>query len=257
MHKIYTLDDGRFIAYKQHKSQKNSLINIIFLHGMMSNMSGKKSSYLYQLCQEEDLNFLAFDNYGHGNSSGRFIDQTIESWFDATRAIMYHTSNNFKNIIVGSSLGGWLAMLAAIKNEIEISGVVALAPAIDFTETLIWNKLTEKNKNIMIHTGYIELGGTGNTCNNKYHISYNLICNARKYLLLNKSTINIQCPIAIIHGMQDQEVPYQGSIDLINKVQTHYSTLKLLKYADHFLSDSVSLSHISYAIKEIINARLG
>ncbi|KJV56763.1 dienelactone hydrolase family protein [Orientia chuto str. Dubai] len=250
MHKIYSLDDGRFIAYKQHKSKKNSLINIVFLHGMMSNMAGKKSNYLHHLCQEEDLNFLAFDNYGHGNSSGRFIDQTIESWFDATQAIMYHTSNNFKNIIVGSSLGGWLAMLAAVKNNIDISGVVALSPAIDFTETLIWNKLTEKNKYLMVNKGYIEL--SGNSCNSKYSISYNLISNARKYLLLNKSTINIQCPLAIIHGMQDQEVPYQESVNLINRVQTCYSTLKLLRYADHFLSDPASLSNISYAIKEIM-----
>lgn len=250
MNKILNQNDGRFISYKQYKSKSYSPINIVFLHGMMSHMNSRKANHLYNLCVQHDFNFLTFDNYGHGSSHGRFVDQTITSWLVASQTIIEYTSPLYRNIVVGSSLGGWLAILLALNNNSHVAGIIGLAPAPDFTERLIWNRMNDKAKNIMVDNGYIDIGN--NYCNSKYRISHNLIVDARKYLLLDNLSVDISCPIAVIHGTQDKDVPYEISIDLINKVQSKNAYLKLLKDADHKLVDHNSLSHITYTVNAMV-----
>src|SRR5438874_46523 len=107
MYKIYHTDKSKFIAYKHYKSNKKNMPTIIFLHGLMSDMTGTKACYLESYCQNRNYNFIAFDNFGHGKSTGDFLSETIGSWLLGVQLVLDQLVEN-DCIIVGSSMGGWL-----------------------------------------------------------------------------------------------------------------------------------------------------
>lgn len=109
--------------------------HVMFLHGLMSNMNGTKAVFLENYFKQHDYNFIAFDNFGHGKSSGNFLDETIGSWLTGVELVLNKLIIQ-PTIIIGSSMGAWLAILAAIKFPSKICGLIALAPALDFTETI-------------------------------------------------------------------------------------------------------------------------
>ena len=114
MNKIYHTDQRQFIVYNENKSKQKTNICVIFLHGLLSNMNGKKALFLENYCQQHDYSYVRFDNFGHGNSTGRIQEQNVSSWFSGLELVL----NKLKLkevILVGSSMGGWLALLAAKK----------------------------------------------------------------------------------------------------------------------------------------------
>ncbi len=253
MNKLYSTNKNRFIAYNIYKNNKKTTPYIIFLHGLMSDMNGIKSMWLEDYCRQREYNFIRFDNFGHGQSSGTFINETIGSWLNGLELILTELTNGHV-ILVGSSLGGWLALLASLKFPEKIVGLVCIAPAPDFTEEAIWQKLPPDKQEQMQLEGYLVVGG--HNCKQKYPLSYQLISEARNHLLLNKDSIELNCPVHLIHGMLDNDIPYTISQRLLQKITTPNIVLKLIKDGDHRLSRPLDLEVITNSLSEIYNVTL-
>ncbi len=241
MYKFYKASNNQIIAYKHNESKNKTGITIVFLHGLMSNSEGSKALALYDYCARNDIDFISFDNFGHGKSSGDFKDQTIGSWLSGLALIL---NNVVKQdvILVGSSAGAWTALLGA-KFFSGIKGLICIAPAPDFTESILHDLSEEQNK-LMQKQGWIYY--------NAYYISSNLLNDAKAYLLLNDKSIKISCPVHIIHGIKDSVVPYSVSLSLVQKIQSNNAILKLIKEGDHSLSDTYFMDVIINSLKEMI-----
>lgn len=250
MYKLYHTEKNKFITYNKYKSAKKNLPLVIFLHGLMSDMSGLKASFFENYCKKHHYNYIKFDNFGHGKSSGEFLDQTINCWLMGLQLVLDQIAEQ-PAIIIGSSMGAWIAMLATLKFPNKVKSLICIAPAIDFTEELIWQKLSEIEKKQMEEQGWLEI--TGKNCYDKYPIAYQLILEARNHLLLNLNNINLNIPIHLIHGMQDLDVPYTISTRLAEKITSDRLVIKLIKNGDHRLAREEDLAIISNSLNELIN----
>jgi pimeloyl-ACP methyl ester carboxylesterase len=270
MYKLYKTSDSQIIAYKRTKIKKKNqslpsgLIRgsrgtpqtlgssprettIIFLHGLLSSSEGSKAVALYNHCQEQDIDFLAFDNFGHGKSSGDFKAQTLSDWLSGLEIVLDNIVTN-DVILVGSSAGAWTALLGAIKYK-RVKGLICIAPAPDFTET-IWCGLSEEEREQMKAEGWI--GVRGDNCHEPYPISYKLIEESRQHLLLNKDAIAIDCPVHLIHGRQEKDVPHTISLQLLEKIRSEHVVLKLIKDGDHSLSSPTFMRIIIDSLEEML-----
>ena len=254
-----SLDNGHTIAY--HKFTPSPTINsdkktpgIIFLGGFKSDMQGSKAIFIEKFCMENNIDFLRFDYLGHGESSGEFTDFTIGDWAQNTIDVINKLTQG-EQILIGSSLGGWLMMLATIAMPQRISALIGIASAPDFTENLMWEKLSDDEKNILktqgIYTLPLECHNVNQEDFEPYTITYQLIEEARNHLLLEDS-INIDCPIKLIHGMNDQDVPYQTSITISEKIKSNDVEIILQKNGDHRMSTPESLQTIKSVIKNLL-----
>lgn len=244
-------DDNKFIAYDTLKSSKNKEPYIIFSHGLMSNRYSSKALAIESFCTNNDLNYIRFDNFGSGDSSGNFQEQNISSWLEGLMMIVDQLTSG-KVILVGSSKGAWLTLLAAQNHPKKIQGIVNIASATDFTEEVIWNQLSEQQQQEMLQKGSTNVTGKNQECNYVYPISRQLIEDGRKHLLLNKPYIDINCPIHFIHGMKDCDVPYSYSTRTADKIKGSNVVTKLVKDGDHKLSRPQDIEIISNSIKEIL-----
>ena len=252
MNKLYDNTGNNFIAYNKHISDKKEVPTIIFLHGLMSNMNGEKALALEKYAIDKGYEFIRFDNFGHGSSSGKFTDQTISSWLEGLVLVIEKLASD-KIIIIGSSMGAWIGLLGAIKFPEKIAGLVCIAAAADFTEELIWQALTEAEKAEFIQNGSYTIKGKNQGCHTPYPISLKLITDGRKNLLLaDNNDIPINCPVHFIHGMQDFDVPYDISLRIAEKLTSHDVIIKLIKDADHKLSRPEDLQIIFESLEYCI-----
>lgn len=249
MHKLYSTSKDKFIVYNNYDDSNTNLPHVIFLHGLMSNMNGAKALYLMDYCKKNNYNFIKFDNFGHGSSAGEFRKQTISSWLSGIEIILKELVND-SAILIGSSMGGWIALLAALKFKSKIKGLITLAAAPDFTERL-WDQLNLDEQSKLQKEKILEI--TGKNCIDKYPISYKLIEDARNHLLLTKDKIGINVPVHLIHGILDEDVSYDVSIKLLKKLTSKQIVLKLVKDADHKLSRTKDLQLITNSLEEIMN----
>lgn len=249
MHKLYNRTQDKFIVYNYYRIINTNIPSVIFLHGLMSSMQSTKAIYLIDYCKKNNYNFIVFDNFGCGNASGRFEDQTISDWLEGVSLILNELIDTGA-ILVGSSMGGWLALLAALKFPNKIKGLVCLAPASDFTQD-IWQNISLGDQNKMQKEGVLEVAGKN--CEHKYPISYKLIEDAKKHLLLTKNKIDINIPVHLIHGMLDEDVPYNVSTKLLEKITSKQIVMKLIKDGHHNLSREEDLKIISNSLEEVIN----
>ncbi|NUX01593.1 alpha/beta fold hydrolase [Wolbachia endosymbiont of Madathamugadia hiepei] len=226
-------ESGKYIAYRKLQGRRAS---IVFFGGFASNMNGTKAAAIYKFCQENDVALVLFDYFGHGYSSGDFTDYTISDWQkNCTRVINELTSN--KQIIIGSSMGGWLMLLTALQFPERIAALIGVSSAPDFTEDLIFKQLSGKQKEELDSKGVVDF--TSGRC--AYKITKNLIEDGRKNLLLNKETIDINSPVRLLHSINDKDVPYQTSLNLAEKIKSTDVEVHLTKSAEHNMSDSHSL----------------
>ncbi|HJK87692.1 MAG TPA: YqiA/YcfP family alpha/beta fold hydrolase, partial [Candidatus Megaira endosymbiont of Hartmannula sinica] len=183
------------------------------------------------------------------------LEQGISDWIYGLNVIIDKMINdNIDNIyLVGSSMGGWISMLAyidrlkSLNNTQKIKGLLLLAPAFNFTEELIWNKLSRAKQNKMMKEGYIEYGEKKYS----YNISFNLIKDGRKYLT-DWQNIKNNININIIHGTRDNIIPYQNSIDICNNISSNKVILSLIKGGDHSLSKNYDLDFIAKSCDNLI-----
>jgi pimeloyl-ACP methyl ester carboxylesterase len=251
MDTLYTKDRKQFLTYHKYNPIKKKAPFVIFHHGLMSNMDGSKAMWLENHCKKNDYNFIRFDNFGHGSASGKFSEATVSDWLMGLNLIIDQLTTE-PVILVGSSMGAWITMLTAISRPKNIIGMIGISSAPDFSEELIWNNLTDKQKNLMQTEGVCDVGGRDPECNHIYPISFDLIKDGRIHLLLNKDKINITCPVHLLHGMQDTDVPHTISERIFSKINHNDVTLKLIKDANHSLSRPKDLEIICNSLDEMI-----
>lgn len=246
------LNNSKFIAYDTLKSTKNKEPYIIFSHGLMSDRHGSKALALESYCRENDLNYIRYDNFGSGDSSGKFQDQNISSWLEGLMMVIDQLTTG-RVVLVGSSKGGWLTLLAAQEYPEKVQAIVNIATATDFTEEVIWDQLPADKQQEMQQNGFTEVTGKGDGCNYSYPISFQLIEDGRKHLLLNKDYINISCPTCLIHGMVDIDVPYSYSTRTAEKIKGDQVVVKLVKDGDHKLGRPQDIKLLTNSIEEMMS----
>jgi pimeloyl-ACP methyl ester carboxylesterase len=233
--------DGRRIAYVL---SEGNLPGVVFLGGFKSDMTGTKATTLEAFCRKAGRRFLRFDYTGHGKSSGDFMHGTIGQWKQDTLDVLDKLATG-KNILVGSSMGAWIMLLAAIERPEKVAGIVGIASAPDFTERLIWEKLDALKKKELETNGAFYVpdcyGG------DPYPITKSLIEDGRRHLLLD-GKINLNVPVRLFHGKEDRDVPWQMSVKLMEAITSPNISLELIKGGDHRLSQPAQLEMVCKAV---------
>lgn len=205
----------------------------------MSDMTGTKAMALEEFCRARSQAFLRFDYQGHGQSSGRFEDGTIGIWAaDAIAALDALTEG--PQILVGSSMGGWLMLLAALARPQRVAALVGIAAAPDFV-TRMWNEFSPEIRRTIVTEGVYRAPSQYSTA--PYAITHKLIEDGRRNLLLDKP-IPLRCPVRLLHGMKDPDVPWDTSLALAGALQSTDVDVILAKEGDHRLSTPDDLERL-------------
>jgi pimeloyl-ACP methyl ester carboxylesterase len=229
------------IAYERTAGREPG---VMFCGGFMSDMTGSKATTLAAHCAAQGRAFVRFDYSGHGASDGRFVDGTIGLWRDQALAVL-DTLTTGPQVIVGSSMGGWIALLLALARPERARGLVLLAPAPDFTQAIWEDELTADERARLLADGHIERPSDYSA--EPYVITRQLIEDGRRHLLLGQP-IDIRCPVRILHGMRDSDVAWQRSITLVERLSGADVTLTLLKSGDHRLSGAADLERLAAVV---------
>jgi pimeloyl-ACP methyl ester carboxylesterase len=241
---------GRRLAYRKRAATDRTRdgAGILFLPGFRSDMAGTKATFLDAFCAERGLPYVRFDYSGHGASSGRFADGTIGTWAQDAIAIIDHVADG-SLVLVGSSMGGWIMLLAALARPDRVAGLVGLAPAPDFTEALIWNRLTDDERARLQSAGRLVTPSAYS--DEPTVITRALIEEGRRHLLLN-APIGIRRPVRLLHGMADPDVPYQLSLDLAERIVGENVRVTLIKDGDHRLSRAEDLALLGETLDDFL-----
>ena len=248
---FHTNTPNHRLAYRYIPPQ-SFLPTVVYLYGFRSDMNGEKVKFLKTLCQEVGLGFLTFDYSGHGESSGNFENGTITQWLADSLIMIDHLTKG-SVILVGSSMGGWLALLTALQRPQRIVGLLGIASAPDFTEELMWKKFSPVQQAELMSQG-------GTVVSTEYNskgwlITKNLIESGRKHLVL-ENPIPLTMPMRFIHGMLDASVPPSFSQKLLELVASKDVTLTLLKSANHRLSEEGDRRILGHHLQELVASYL-
>ena len=204
---------------------------VVFLPGFRSDMNGDKATALAAFCAERGQAMLRFDYSGHGVSGGVFEDGTIGQWTaDALTAIDRLTDG--KLILVGSSMGGWIALLAALKRPERIAGLIGIAAAPDFTQRLMWDSMTFEERARIQREGVLHIPSQYGA---PTPVTLGLIEDGRAHLLL-EGPILLDCPVRLLHGQDDPDVPWELALRTAERLTTKDLEIVLIKDGDHRLS---------------------
>jgi pimeloyl-ACP methyl ester carboxylesterase len=220
----------------------------MFLPGFRSDMAGTKATFLDDFCAARDLAYVRFDYSGHGESSGRFEDGTIGCWAEDAIAIIDAAADG-PLILVGSSMGGWIMLLAALARPDRIAGLVGVAPAPDFTEALIWHHLRDEERDRLARDGRLQM--PSDYSEEPTIITRTLIEEGRRHLLLS-APIGIRRPVRLLHGMADPDVPHRLSLELAERIVSDDVRVVLIKDGDHRLSRAEDLALLGATIEELL-----
>jgi pimeloyl-ACP methyl ester carboxylesterase len=225
---------------------------LIWLGGFNSDMKGTKALALDGWAAEHGRACVRFDYSGHGESGGAFIDGTIGRWLEESVAVFEQFCRG-PQVVIGSSMGGWMALLLAREiakrqmSEVSLAGLVLIAPAPDFTEQLMWNGFPpEVQEEIQSKGVWMRPSQYGDA----YPITRALIEDGRNHLLLG-SAIDVGCPVRILQGAQDPDVPWQHAFALAHRLPTEDVVLTMIQDGDHRLSRPQDIARIIAAVAEI------
>ncbi|WP_050523408.1 alpha/beta fold hydrolase [Pseudorhodobacter wandonensis] len=241
--KTFTTAQGREIAYHFTAGQGPG---VVFLGGFKSDMQGTKALFLQDWAAANNRAFLRFDYSGHGQSSGDFLDGAIGDWFeDALAAITTLTTG--PQILVGSSMGGWISLLVALAIPDRVAGLIGIAAAPDFTEDSMWASFTEAQK-ADLAAGQVAL--PSDYADEPYIITKRLIDEGRNRLVL-RSPLHLPFPVRLLQGTDDTDVPPAVALRLLDHAQSPDLRLTLVKGADHRFSTPECLALIALALAEM------
>ena len=229
------------------KIHKKKATYIVFLHGFMSDLEGKKPKTLHTFARQNKLGFLALEYSGHGKSSGKFTEGNISKWTQQTNYLIKKIVKKNKIIFVGSSMGAWISLNLIRKFSKQTIGFVGIGSAPEFLEKLMWKKFSKKMKQDIKKNGVINLKHG----KYEYPITYQLIKDGRKNGIFNKSYLqNIK--ITMIHGKNDESVPIIYSKKILRLFRNAKKKLVIIKGGDHSLSKPKWLNIIKKEIKLMI-----
>lgn len=242
---------------------------LLFCGGFRSDMQGTKALFLQKLCEERGLQFTRFDYCGHGASSGEFVNCGINHWRDDTLAMLDQVCQG-PQILVGSSMGLWMVLLATLARPERVSAIVGIAGAPDMTERLIWQAI-DHDLQARLQAGEIWYRPSEYDDGSPYPITMQLVESGRPWLLLGSAsgdrnskmdtnddsdhTIDIHCPVRLLHGTRDVDVPWQLSQCLLQQLAGSDATLTLVKDADHRLSSPEHLTMLEVTLLSLLEIR--
>ena len=244
-------DQNRKIAYKKINGKLSNKTGIMFLGGLASNMEGTKANHLEKWCQSIENSYIRFDYTGHGQSNGEFTDGSIEAWYQDALTVLDDLTCG-KQILVGSSMGGWIALLLAKNRPNKIHSIIGIAAAPDFTEDLMWNNFSEEEKKKIRNEGV--LLQNSEYSDEPYKISRNLIFNSKNCLVL-RDELELNFPVRLLQGTDDKDVPVNTSIKLINHILCKDAKLEIIKGADHSFSSDKCLELITNNLQELLKMK--
>lgn len=241
----------RKIAYSQNKLQKQSTHRGLFwLGGFKSDMNGSKANALVDFGLSQNLGVTRFDYSGHGQSGGAFLDGSISAWLEDALAVFKLCKTS--QILVGSSMGAWLALL--LNNHVQkhnigdIVGIILIAPAVDMTKDLMLDKFTKQELLDLENLGRVS---QPSDYGEPYILTKKLIEDGAKHLLFG-SPINTNCPVHILQGGQDVAVPPSHALKLMAHLMQDPITLSMVPEGDHSLSRPEDLALLGHTIEQII-----
>lgn len=244
------LGSGHTIAYRRIAADPEvRRPMVVFLSGFMSDMTGRKAEAMAGFCVSRGQAFLRFDHFAHGESSGTMEQATVGGWVRDAVAVLDRLTDG-PLVLVGSSMGAWVMLLAALARPQRIHALVGLAAAPDFTEELVWNAYTPEEQDRLMREGkLVEPSPYGER---PYVFTRELIEDGRRHLLLN-APIAIDSPVHLIHGVADRDVPYSIALRLAEKLATNDVVITLIKDADHRLSRNEDIAHICATVAALSN----
>ena len=220
--------DGVELAWARQEGRGPT---VVFLPGFRSDMTGDKATALAAFCAERGQAMLRFDYSGHGASGGRFEDGTIGRWTDDALAVIDRLTEG-PLVLVGSSMGGWIALLAALARPDRVAALIGIAAAPDFTEALMWQAMTVEQRATLMRDGVLH---APSQYGEPYPITRALIEDGRTRLLLN-APIALDCPVRLLHGQDDPDVPWELALRIAERVTGRDVQVILVKDGDHRLS---------------------
>jgi pimeloyl-ACP methyl ester carboxylesterase len=227
---------------------------VFWLSGFKSDMRGTKAQALARWASERGRGCVRFDYSGHGESGGDFAQGTIGRWLEESLAV-FDAFCRGPQVVVGSSMGGWLALLlaralkqrAAAAPAAPLAGLVLIAPAVDFTEILLWQKLPRQLQRAMLAQGF--LAQPSQYSSEAYVITRTLVEEGRSHLLLD-GMIETGCPVRILQGVGDPDVPWDHAVELVSHLAQDDVVLTLVKDGDHRLSRPEDIERLIAVVEE-------
>ena len=242
-----------YIYFKKDKklrilnSKLNSKLTVVFLHGLKSDMEGKKPLFLNRYCKKNKVNFLSLEYAGHGKSYGKFENGTISQWRNNVKFVIRKIIKKEKFLIVGSSLGAWLGLLQFQDFKKQIIGFIGIGSAPEFLDRLIWQKLKDDEKKLFLKKKFYMLKSDGY----EYKIKLSFLKDGRKNKVLNRK-INSKIPVFLIHGKKDDVVPLKLSKKIFSIFPKAKKKIKIVRGGDHSLSRKKDLALLANLIDEVI-----
>lgn len=239
------LANGSRLAYRSLSGHEPG---VLFLPGYRSDMNGSKALAIEELCEERGNAFLRFDYSGHGESSGEFMDGTIGSWTQDAIGIVDSLTEG-KQVLVGSSMGGWIMLLLALARSDRVAGLIGIAAAPDFTIAFERSLSTEQH-DTLDREGVLELA-------NEYGpeptlFTKKLLTDGHAHILLDDE-LKLHCPLRLLQGLQDKDVPWRTSIAIMETMRSMDVSLELIKDGDHRLSRDQDITRIRRTVSELLN----
>ena len=245
--------DRRSIAVRLREGRAPGLI---WLGGFKSDMKGTKAEALDRWAAASGRAYLRFDYSGHGESGGNFAEGTIGRWLEESLVVL-NTFCRGPQVVIGSSMGGWLALLllrelkkreaAGVSADLNIAGLALIAPAVDFTEALMWQRFPPEIRHQIEQSGSWQRPSAYSE--EPYLITRKLIEDGRNHLLLG-GLIETGCPVRILQGVQDEDVPWQHAVELSSRLAHDDVVLTLVKDGDHRLSRPEDIERLIGAVAE-------
>ena len=233
----------RYLKY----NQKNTTF-IVFLHGFMSDLEGKKPKAFLNFAKKNKLGFLALEYSGHGKSSGKFTNGNISKWTKETTILIKKVVKKNKIILVGSSMGSWISLNQFKFFKKQIVGFLGIGSAPQFLEGLMWKKFTKKMKKEITKKGIINLKHGSY----EYPISLQLIKDGRKNKVFNKKIYD-KLKVTMVHGQKDESVPVSYSKKILKIFVNSKKKLVIVKKGDHSLSSPKWLNILKKELKIMIS----
>jgi len=247
-HSIITRADGATIAYRHDAGRPGvTMPGVIFCGGFKSDMSGNKATALDAFCRARGQQYTRFDYQGHGASSGDFADGTIGAWFGDLLAVFEDVTDG-PQIVVGSSMGGWMALLLTLLRRDRIAGLVLVAPAADFTIELLWKSIPPEGRRQIQEDGMWLRPSDYD--DGPYPITRALIEESREHLVLGHP-IPYTGPVRILHGLRDDVIPAAHVLRTVAAIASDNIEITFIKNGDHRLSEASDLAKLRGVIDEL------
>lgn len=246
MQQSLQLADGTALAYRHLGGDGPG---IVFFPGFNSDMQGNKAVALQAWCQQRGQQFTSLDYFGHGESSGKLEEGSIGRWRNDALAVLDGVTSG-PQILVGSSMGGWIMLLVALARPERVAGLVGIAAAPDFTEHIRSQRLDTAQLQQLADTGYCDMSN-GYDDGLPYRISAHMLNEAPEHFLLGKPQ-PVDVPVRLIHGQLDADVPWQHSLAIAESLRSADVEVQLVKSGDHRLSQPDDLQRLQNCLEQLL-----